>query len=90
VHALKNYNPTTSLLEVTVNGECIGMVTAHRDVSEMPPDRTEALFRRDDDGRLVMVGYRVTGRPTGTTFRFQEPALAEAPVPAAALALGSF
>jgi hypothetical protein len=78
VHSLMAYNPTTSLLEVRVNGECIGMVTAWRDASEVPPVHTEAMFQRNDEGRLVMVGYRVTGRPTGTTFRFQEPAISAA------------
>jgi len=78
VHSLMAYSPTTSLLEVRVNGECIGMVTAWRDVSEVLPMRTEALFQRNDEGRLVMVGYRVTGRLAGTTFRFQEPTISAA------------
>jgi hypothetical protein len=64
------YTPSTSILEVWVNGECLGMMTAHRTVSEQPPERTEALFRRDDDGRLAMVGFRMTGPPAGTTYRF--------------------
>jgi len=70
IRSVSAYTPTTALLKVWVNDECLGMMTAHRSVSEEPPLRTEALFRRDVDGRLEMVGFRVTGRPTGTTYRF--------------------
>lgn len=66
------YNPSTALLRVWVNDECLGMMTARRSASEEPPYQTEALFRRGDDGRLVMVGFRVDGKPKGTTYRFPE------------------
>jgi hypothetical protein len=90
VHSIMSYTPNTSLLEVRVNGDLLGMVTANRSVSEVPPTRNEALFRRDDDGRLVMVGYRITGKPTGTTFRFQDPTVAPVAEPGPAVALGSY
>lgn len=72
VHSISAYTPRTSILEIWVNGECLGMMTALRSVSEEPPTRTEALFRSDVDGRLEMTGFRMTGRPTGTTYRFAE------------------
>jgi len=84
VHAFRNYNPTTSLLEVRVNGECIGMIAARRDASSASPSRTEALFQRDADGTLVMTGYRA-----GATFRFEEPALVQGAAPTASL-IGSY
>jgi len=90
VHSVMSYNPTTTLLEVWVNGDCLGIMTALRSVSEVPPRRDEALFRRDDDGRLVMVGYRITGRPTGTTFRFLDPTIPPVPDPGPPVAMGSF
>jgi hypothetical protein len=90
VHTIMSYTPNTTLLEVWVNGDCLGMLTADRSVSEEPPRRNEALFRRDDDGRLVMIGYRVTGRPTGTTFRFQDPSIAPAAQAGPAVALRSY
>lgn len=89
VHSVSAYSPTTSILEVWVNGGCLGMMTAHRSVSEEPPGRNEALFRRDDDGRLVMIGYRMTGRPTGTTYRFEETQGATVPGSAPTVALGT-
>lgn len=70
VHNISAYTPTTSLLEVWVNGECLGLLPAHRTVSEVAPLRTEALFHRDEDGRLEMIGFQMTGRPNGTTYRF--------------------
>ncbi|HEX4823979.1 MAG TPA: hypothetical protein VFV19_06680 [Candidatus Polarisedimenticolaceae bacterium] len=81
VRPLRDYNPTTALLEVRVNDQCIGMMSARRDASTDRASRTEALFTRDDEGRLVMTGFR----STGTTFRFQEPAVAQASAPTAAL-----
>lgn len=89
VHNVSLFNPTTSILEVWVNGDCLGMMTARRSVSEEPPRRNEALFRRDDDGRLVMVGYRLTGRPNGTTYRFQDAPGTTLPDSAPAIALGT-
>ena len=72
VLSVSAFTPSMSILKVWVNGDCLGMLTARRSDSEGPPLRTEALFRRDDDGCLEMVGFRVTGRPTGTTYRFPE------------------
>src|SRR5258706_908840 len=72
VHRISAFTPSMSLLELWVNGDCLGMVAARRGVPEQPPARTEALFRRGDDGRLEMVGFQLTGRPTGTTYRFPE------------------
>ena len=88
LHVLRDYNPTTSLLEVYVNGTCIGMIAARRDVSNARPPRTEAMFERDAEGLLVMTGYRAEA-----TYRFQEPAIAqEAPAPTAPSAslIGSY
>lgn len=72
IRSVSAYTPTTTLLKVWVNNECLGIIAAHRSVSEEPPQRTEALFLRGGDGRLEMVGFRVTGRPTGTTYRFPD------------------
>ena len=72
IGSVSEYTPSIALFKVWVNDECLGIVTAHRSVSEVSPQGTEALFHRDDDGRLEMVGFRVTGRTTGTTYRFSE------------------
>jgi hypothetical protein len=78
VHSISAFTPDTSILEVWVDGDCLGMLTARRSVPEVPPTRTEALFRRGGDGRLEMVGFQLTGRPTGTTYRFRESVAAVA------------
>ncbi len=78
IRSLSAYTPSTALLKVWVNGECLGMISARRSVSEEPPLQNEALFLRGADGRLEMVGFRVTGRPTGTTYRFAEAIAAAA------------
>ncbi len=72
VIALNNVSsltPSRSILEVWVNGECLGMMTAHQSRAEAAAPESEALFRRDDTGRLEMVGFRVAG-PEGATYRF--------------------
>lgn len=78
MHSVSAYTPTTSIFEVWVNGTCLGMVSAHRTKSEADATRTQALFRRDANGPLEMVGFQVTGRPRGTTYRFPEPTMAAA------------
>jgi len=70
VHSIFAYTPSISILEVWVNGECLGMMTAQRSVSAELPILTEATFQRDDDGRLEMTGFRMAGRSSGTTYRF--------------------
>jgi hypothetical protein len=89
VHSIMAYNPTTSLLQVWVNGDCLGMMTATRSSSGPATRGNEAMFARDDDGRLVMTGYRMAGRPGGTTYRFIETPASPAVEPATVMALGS-
>jgi hypothetical protein len=73
IHELGDYTPSRVLLEVWVNGTCIGIVTAGTTDAGAPVRRDEALFRRGEGGRLVMTGYRVAGPPLARTYRFQSP-----------------
>ena len=73
IHELGDYTPSRVLLEVWVDGTCIGIVTAGTAESGTPVRRDEALFRRGEGGRLVMTGYRVAGAPVARTYRFQTP-----------------
>jgi hypothetical protein len=70
IRSVSAYTPSTALLRVWVNNECLGVISVRRSVSEEPPRQNEALFRRGADGRLELMGLRTTGRPTGTTYRF--------------------
>lgn len=72
IRSVSAYTPSMALLQVWVNGDCLGIVSARRSVSEEPPLENEAVFHRGPDGRLEMTGVRVTGRPTGTTYRFPD------------------
>jgi hypothetical protein len=71
MRGISSFTPSSSILEVWVDGQCFGMVSAHVSVSELSPERSEALFQRDGDGRLNMLGITVAGDPTGTTYRFR-------------------
>ena len=79
IHELGDYTPSRVLLEVWVDGTCIGIITAGTSESGMPVRRDEGLFRRGEGGRLVMTGYRVAEPSAARTYRFQTPLeLAEA------------
>jgi hypothetical protein len=70
--AVRSVGATTSpvaLIEIWVDGSCLGALPATREVDAVVAVRDEALFNRDDDGRLVMVGFRVAGDREGS-FRF--------------------
>jgi hypothetical protein len=70
VHVLAAYTPSTAMLEVWVNDECLGMMPAYRSASDDASGQAEALFRRDDDGRLELTGFQLAERPSGATYRF--------------------
>jgi hypothetical protein len=70
--ALRTVGVTTSpvaLIEVWVDGSCLGAFQATRELDPGVARRDEALFHRDGDGLLVMVGFRVAGDREGA-FRF--------------------
>ena len=70
--ALRNVGVTSSpvaLIEVWVDGSCVGALQATRSADVGIPLRDEAIFRRGDDGELVMVGFRVAGDREGS-FQF--------------------
>jgi hypothetical protein len=70
--ALRNVGVTASpvaLIEVWVDGSCLGAVQAVRSPESGVALRDEAIFRRGDDGELVMVGFRAAGDRDGS-FRF--------------------
>ena len=86
VHRLAAFTPTTSILEVWVDGHCLGMISARNVAAESPATRNEAIFRRGASGRLVLVGYRATGASSGGTFRFLTPLPSDTATTAAASA----
>jgi hypothetical protein len=69
VRSVSAYTPSTAMLEVWVNDECLGMMPAYRSVSADASGQSEALFKRDDDGRLELTGFQLTGPSTGATYR---------------------
>jgi hypothetical protein len=70
--SLRNVGVTSSpvaLIEVWADGSCLGAVQALRSAENGIAARDEAIFHRDGDGELVMVGFRVAGDRDGS-FRF--------------------
>lgn len=72
VERVSSFTPTTTILEVWVDGYCLGMMSARNVAAEAPSERNQALFRRGASGRLVMIGYQAAGRTSGGAFRFVE------------------
>ena len=92
VHPVLAFTPTITLVEVWVGDRCLGLVTAHHVRSEAPAARDEAFFRRDESGRLVMLGFRVADQSSGGAYRFADaevpPAAGTSSAPAGAIAAG--
>jgi hypothetical protein len=70
VQNVSAYTPSTAMLEVWVNNECLGMMPAYRSAAADGAGDAEALFRRDGDGRLELTGFQLSGRPEGAIYRF--------------------
>ena len=70
VHGVSFFTPTTAMLEVWVNDECLGMLPAHRSTPAGTAAAAEALFARDADGRLELTGFQLGARPKGAIYRF--------------------
>ena len=70
VHGVSAFTPSTAILEVWVNGECLGMMAAHRSGPTGTAAPAEAFFRRDAEGRLELTGFQLGRRPKGAIYRF--------------------
>lgn len=70
VRNVSAYTPSTAMLEVWVNDECLGMMPAHRSTPAGTAALAEALFARDADGRLELTGFQLGARPKGAIYRF--------------------
>lgn len=58
VKTIRDYNPSTTLQEVWVDGHCLGMMmAAKRAATDDEAPRDVLHFQRGDDGRLVLVGF---------------------------------
>lgn len=70
VRNVSAYTPSTAMLEVWVNDECLGMMPAHRSTPAGTAAPAEALFSRDADGLLELTGFQLGARPKGAIYRF--------------------
>jgi hypothetical protein len=70
VNGVSVFTPSTAMLEVWVNGECLGMMPAHRTTPAGTAALAEAFFTRDADGRLALTGFQLGARPKGAIYRF--------------------
>ena len=59
VRSVSAYTPSMTMLEVWINGECLGMMPAAvRDRADSGAE-AEAIFKRGDDGRLELTGFQL-------------------------------
>jgi hypothetical protein len=71
VQNVSAYTPSTAMLEVWVNDECLGMMPAYLSGQVDGSGPAEALFRRDEEGRLQLTGFQLSGQPNGAVYRFR-------------------
>jgi hypothetical protein len=75
VKAIRDYNPSSTLNEVWVDGRCLGMVVTRKENGDLShAARNTVVFSRDPEGHLVLVGYDLQG--AGSQYVFQYGKLA--------------
>ena len=68
---VSQFTPSTTLCEVCLDGDCLGMVRAER-VGRGESDGTAVVvFERDTAGRLVLVGFSSFVHGAHGAYRFQ-------------------
>jgi hypothetical protein len=61
---LRDFTPGVAMHEVAVDGDRLGVVMARRGKSEVEQTASAALFRRDRESVLHLIGYVREGRDT--------------------------
>jgi hypothetical protein len=64
------YNPATTLHEVCVGGECLGVFLADHFVRDGEGSEDRIRFERNLQGDLVLLGYSLRGSGNTQFFRF--------------------
>jgi hypothetical protein len=59
VRSLSAYTPSITMLEVWIQGECLGMMPAAVLEGTEPDGAAEAVFMRGSDGRLELTGFQL-------------------------------
>ena len=68
-------SPITALQRVSIGGMPVGILLSRRGVSEGPATAEPSmLFRRDETGRLHLVGYAWPAGETNRTYLLRDPA----------------
>lgn len=70
VRLASRYNPATTLHEVCVGGECLGLFLADHVAQDGEADEDRIRFERNRRGDLVLLGYTLRGTHSPEFFRF--------------------
>jgi len=63
LRAITSYTPVTTLNEIRVGRDSLGVLVAHQDSSEPAATSDELIFRRAAEGHLVLEALAVRGEP---------------------------
>lgn len=77
VKSVRAYTPTTLLVEIRVDGECLGLFRATSAAGEGEESPASLTFERSAAGRLALVGFTLDGHPVHGSYRFEPPAGSE-------------
>jgi hypothetical protein len=67
---LGDYNPTTTIDQITVGNECLGMLMAQHSASEPGLMAASLVFERSSYGHLRLVGYTASEGPAGGLYLY--------------------
>jgi len=71
VKTIRTYNPSTTLHEVWVDGECLGLMMGRRtDGLGDDPLRDVLHFNRGEEGRLVLVGFATRNDRSASLYHY--------------------
>ena len=70
LRSVARYNPATTFHEVWVGDHCLGLLLARHSRGNSDDTRDTFLFRRDSQGRLVLMGYTLNKGRITELYRF--------------------
>jgi len=85
VEHVRDYTPSTSLSEVWVGSEFVGLLRADRVATPDNSGAASLSFERDARGTLALVGYASPAHGVHGEFRFQAVPAAAGPTPLVAV-----
>lgn len=70
MRTVRQYNPSSTLHEIWIDGECLGVFMARHTSRDGRDTKHAALFERNAEGQLVLAGFRLGNGRSIEQYRF--------------------